>query len=326
MDQTQKPQDNAAQTAPIQQTSALLDILRETEGRAGFAQRIVESELAKEGYAMDQKLAALFARSGAFDDLKKATMEESIYLAMTKIRLGRSWGLNEADAMLHVNFYNGKPTLSAEAIAAKMYDSGLGWDIHFDYSKGGDVSRCSLHLKELGKDGAWRPVVDPVSGERSVVSFGDEEASKAMVWEKGKQIRLIEKWNYQSWKADMYYAACLRRARKRYRPNVCSSAMTRADVDETTNAVEAPVPESRAMHSEEMAQATKERSAQLTEALESAKKRPASLRRAKEHPPEVVTAPAAFDSVPEADPENDQPAAQPAQPSSAAASDKDDWL
>ena len=53
-----------------------------------------------------------------------------------------------------------------------------------------------------------------------------------MIWEKGKQIKLSDKWNFQSWTEDMYFWRALSKFRRRHAPNVLRGAITREEAEE----------------------------------------------------------------------------------------------
>ena len=200
-----------------------------------YAREVVQQEVARALYDQDGRLARVFAMSGYFDDINGSTLEQALSQAMTKIQLGRSWQMQPADAMQHVYFTNGKPNVQNEFLAARMRDYGLDWDIEWFRSDKGICIGCSLWMKRRNPaTGLYEPIMERENGQSSQarVTFTKKDADEAMIWEKGKQIRLSEKWNYKSWPEDMYYWRCVARARRRYATNVLTGALTRDEADE----------------------------------------------------------------------------------------------
>jgi hypothetical protein len=54
-----------------------------------------------------------------------------------------------------------------------------------------------------------------------------------MIWEKGKQIPLSEKWNFKAWPRDMYYWRAIGRVKKYHAPHVLRGASLREEALET---------------------------------------------------------------------------------------------
>src|SRR6266481_3755940 len=100
-DLKQVGEEAKARTSQI--SPELLKVIEETE-RRGFVRQMVDADLARELFAQDARLARVFAVSGVFNDLKGTSPAQSIAAAMTKIRMGRSWGLSEADSMQFIYF------------------------------------------------------------------------------------------------------------------------------------------------------------------------------------------------------------------------------
>jgi hypothetical protein len=214
----------------------LLGILQETE-RTQFVKGLVEVQISQDLFAQDARLARVFALSGAFSDIK-GTPQQAIAMAMTKIRLGRSWGLSEADSMQFIYFTNGKPAVMNELIAAKLYEAGLEWDIRW-HQAAGKCTGCTLYPKVRKPTGDYYYLMEadpaePAKQRKVEVSFTKADADTAMIWEKGKQMPLSSKWNFQSWAQDMYYWRCVARLKRRYRPNVLSGALTQFEAEEIT--------------------------------------------------------------------------------------------
>jgi hypothetical protein len=190
---------------------------------------MVEAELARQHYAHDRTLARDFAISGVFDDIKGSTPEQAIGAAMVKIQMGRSMGIAAPDSMRYIYFTNGKPNVENELVAAKLQQAGFSWDPEFDFeevkeAKTGRAWRkcvgCSLYLKRWNaQKRIYEPMLDR-KGKQIVEAFTLADAEHALVWEKGKQIPLSEKFNYQSWPRDMYYWRSIARVKKFYAPHV----------------------------------------------------------------------------------------------------------
>ena len=205
-----------------------LAALPNDERRANWINGMVEAELARQHYAYDRAMARDFAVSGVFDDIRGQTAEQAIGAAMVKIQLGRSMGITAPDAMRYVFFTNGKPNVENELVAAKLQQAGYAWDPEFDYE---DISEkgkrpwrkcvgCTLYLKKWDPQSrTYKPMLDR-KGNQVTQSFTLADAEHAQIWERGKQIPLAEKFNYQSWPADMYYWRCIARVKKYHAPHV----------------------------------------------------------------------------------------------------------
>jgi len=205
-----------------------LAMLPDDERRANWINGMVEAELARQHYAYDKAMARDFAISGVFDDIRGQTSEQAIGAAMVKIQLGRSMGITAPDAMRYVYFTNGKPNVENELVAAKLQQAGYGWDPEFDYEEVADKGKrpwkkcvgCTLYLKKWdGATRTYKPMLDR-KGNQVTQSFSLADAEHAQIWEKGKQIPLSDKFNYQSWPSDMYYWRCIARVKKYHAPHV----------------------------------------------------------------------------------------------------------
>lgn len=239
---------------PKRTNAELLDlIIQAGESSQAYAKQIVESELARDAFNQDQRLAKVFAVSGVFADLKTATEMQAIATAMTKIQLGRSWGVNAADAMQFIYFTNGRPAVMNELFASKLKDAGYDWDTAFHYEKVGGKKKCigcTLLPKKLNREtGRYEPMMAKVATDSGAfqdvpleVSFTKDDADNAMIWEKGKQIKLSDKWNFQSWAEDMYFWRALGRFRRRYVANVLSGAVPKEEIEDYAPAPAAPAP------------------------------------------------------------------------------------
>lgn len=246
-DTDQKEASEASKNKPSSINSQLLEMIESTERRQVIG-GLIDMEVSRELFAQDARLARVFALSGAFADIKGTNMNQAIALAMTKIRLGRSWGISEADAMQFIYFNNGRPSVMSELLAAKLYESGMEWDIR-RYMTAGKCTGMTLFPKVRLKDGSYSYLMeidpDDPDGKRErrvQVSFTKQDADNAKIWEKGKQIPLSQKWNYESWAEDMYFARCIVRIKRRYRPGILRGAITSYEADEmqTVETVEQP--------------------------------------------------------------------------------------
>ena len=206
----------------------------DAEKKAQWISALVEAEVARQTYAQDRALARDFAISGQFDDLKAATAEQAIATAMVKIQLGRAWGFNAADSMRYIYFTNGKPAVENEIVAAKLQQAGYQWEperleeevVH----KGKPWKKCIGATLWLSKwDGtSYKPMHDR-HGKPISVSFTEGDADHAMIWEKGKQIPLSQKWNFVSWARDMYYWRVIGRIKKYHAPHVLRGAVSKEE-------------------------------------------------------------------------------------------------
>jgi hypothetical protein len=217
-------------------TADMLVSLAPSERRDNWIAQLVEVEVARQTYSQDKALARDFAMSGQFDDLKGVTAEQAIATAMVKIQLGRAWGFNAADSMRYIYFTNGRPATENEIIATKLQQGGFNWDIEWLEETVPHKSKpwkrcigCTLWIKKWNADARrYDPLLDrnqqPVS-----VSFTEGDADHAMIWEKGKQVPLSEKWNFKSWGRDMYFWRTIGRVKKYYAPHVMRGMLSREE-------------------------------------------------------------------------------------------------
>jgi hypothetical protein len=208
----------------------LLTVVEETE-RRGFVRQMVDAELARELFAQDARLARVFAVSGVFSDIKGTSPSQAIAAAMTKIRMGRAWGLNEADSMQFIYFTNGRPAVMNELIASKLQEAGWDWDVFWHQDAAKSCIGCTLFPKRKNAAGAYEYLMEMDPSDRDKqrkveVSFTKADADRAMIWERGKQVPLSSKWNFVSWAQDMYFWRCIGRLKRRYIPSVLRGAMT----------------------------------------------------------------------------------------------------
>jgi hypothetical protein len=238
-----KPQQGSRVT--IEHLLAMPDnVKRET-----WISALVEAEVARQNFAQDRALAREFAISGQFSDINGQSMEQAIATAMVKIQLGRAWGFNPADSIRYIYFTNGRPAIENEIVAAKLQQGGYDWDIEWVEDEVDHKGRkykkcvgCVLWLKKWNADQQkYLPMMDrnnkPIS-----VSFTQFDADTAQIWEKGKQIPLSQKWNFQSWGRDMYYWRTVGRVKKYHAPHVLRGAVSREEALEMVP-LEAATPE-----------------------------------------------------------------------------------
>jgi len=211
-----------------------LALLPDSERRANWINALVEADVARLNYAQDQALAKQFALCGQFDDIKGLSMEQAVATAMVKIQLGRAWGFNAADSIRYIYFTNGRPAVENEIVAAKLQQAGYDWDIEWLEEtlqhKGKPWQKCvgcKLWVKKLSA-GRTEPLLDR-NGKPVSVAFTEADADHAMIWEKGKQIPLSEKWNFKSWAQDMYYWRAVGRVKKYHAPHVLRGAALRVE-------------------------------------------------------------------------------------------------
>ena len=217
-------------------TIEALSLLPDSDRRTMWINSVVEADIARKNYATDKALAREFALSGKFDDLKGISPEQAVATAMVKMQLGRAWGFNAADSIRYIYFTNGRPAVENEIVASKLQQAGYDWDVEFleetATHKGKPWQKCvgcTLWLKRfIPGEGAWKPMLDR-RGNPISVSFTEADADHAMIWEKGKQIPLSEKWNFQSWGRDMYYWRCISRVKKYHAPHVLRGGMMREE-------------------------------------------------------------------------------------------------
>ena len=85
-----------------------------------LVEELVRTENERDVFDQDWRMAKMFAISGDFADITGQTQEQAIAKAMSKIQMGRNWGMNAADAMANVFFLNGKPGVMTEILATKI--------------------------------------------------------------------------------------------------------------------------------------------------------------------------------------------------------------
>jgi hypothetical protein len=240
------PPPPAAPRLTIEQL-ALLGPMAADDRRIAWVNSLVDADIQRQSYATDLALARQFATSGKFDDLKDCTQEQGVATAMVKIMLGRGWGFNAADSIRYIYFTNGRPAIENELVAAKLQAHGYYWDVEWledtGQHKGKPIQKCvgcRLWVKKV-TDGRLEPLLDR-NGKPVSVAFTEADADQAMIWEKGKQIPLSEKWNFKSWARDMYYWKAISRVKKYHAPHVLRGATMREEALEVMP-VDAPPPQ-----------------------------------------------------------------------------------
>lgn len=201
--------------------------LPESDHKTGWINALVDAEVARLNYAQDRNLARDFWACGQFEDLKNLSPQQAVATAITKQQIGRMWGLKAADSIKSVVFINGRPSLENDVVAARLAEAGWAWDIEWIETEAQYKNKpikqcigCRLWPKRWSRnESQYLPVLDR-NGEPVSVEFTEADAEKAMIWEKGKQIPLTQKWNYQSWARDMYYWRSISRLKKFYAPNI----------------------------------------------------------------------------------------------------------
>jgi len=246
----QAPPPPPPQSAPrlsIEQL-AMLGPMAADDRRVSWVNALVDADIAKQSYATDMALAKQFAISGKFEDLKDQTPDQAIATAMVKIQLGRAWGLNSADSIRYIYFTNGRPAIENEIVASKLRLYGFEWDIEWleepIQHKGKAYQKCigcRLWVKVI-KDGRLAPLLDR-NGQPVSVASAEADTDQAQIWEKGKQIPLSQKWNFQSWARDMYYWKAISRLKKYHAPHVLRGGMMREEALEVMPQDAPPPPE-----------------------------------------------------------------------------------
>jgi hypothetical protein len=191
--------------------------------------------------------------------------QAAVATAMAKIQLGRSWGLAAADSMQHIYFNNGRPSVQNELIAAKLLDAGWNWKLEWQRDgvwgkEQGTVTGCRLWPSHAGT-----PVKDS-SGKPAFIEFSKADADKATIYEKGKTIKLSEKWNYQSWPEDMYYSKCIARLKRRFAANILRGAVSNEEAEDMETPP-ATAPAAATSNAPQAQAATESKTAKLSEKL-----------------------------------------------------------
>jgi hypothetical protein len=225
------PQQTNLEITKGRATMEIIKILAGQPNQKDMLQQLIDAETSRDLFDQDYRAARIYAMSGQFDDIKGMSTEQAIATAMSKIRIGRSWGMNESDSVAFIYWLNGKPNVATEILATKIQQAGFGWDIDWSWEelthKGKPWKRCTgctLWLKAFNqRTNAYEPVVDR-NGAAVSASFTEADADHAQIWEKGKQMPLSEKWNFKSWGQDMYYWRAMGRLRKYHLTSIMRGA------------------------------------------------------------------------------------------------------
>jgi hypothetical protein len=242
---------STAQPPIAEDTQGLLDSILDSSEKTKYARGILDQKLYRGLFAQDLNMAKVFYASGVFDDLKKLTPEQGVNLALTKIRIGQSWGMSEADAMQYIFFQNGKPDCMTAYIASRLKLAGWDWAVE-ELENG-----IRLWPKRLTEDGTYKPILDK-DGKPASVKFDAEDAKRA---------GLDKKDTYKLYPMDMYFNRAIARLKRRYAPEVLAGAGAAGDVD-ISEYVEAPPPP-------QIAQATQSKTSALAEKIYSRGLQPA---------------------------------------------------
>jgi len=163
----------------------LEDVIRQTEANH-FAQNL--------------KLAELFAQSRRFDDAK-TTAE-----AIVKIQAGRELGFAPFASMVGVHIIEGKPSIGAHLMAAKIKASGK-----YDYTLNQcDREVCELIFSRLSPTGNWVPCGPPI---RTTLK---EYVESGAALDKYGKLRA----NWHRTPDDMLFARAISKGFRRYCPDL----------------------------------------------------------------------------------------------------------
>jgi hypothetical protein len=187
-EETPPPQTPEVTTKGGRATLEIIRILAGQPNQKDILQQLIDAETARDLFDQDYRAAKIYAMSGQFDDIKGMTTEQAIATCMSKIRIGRSWGMPEADSIAFIYWLNGKPNVATEILATKIQQAGYGWDIEWDWDtvthKGKPHKKCAgctLYLKAYNSNtNSWEPVVDR-NDEPVSASFKDYDADTAMI-------------------------------------------------------------------------------------------------------------------------------------------------
>ncbi len=179
-------------------------------------------------FAFDQRLARMFAVGGAFKDLKSVrTQEEGIGMAMTKIMLGKSMGMQAAEAINAIDMVKEKISISAQAQASRMKMAGYDW-IFEQLDNSGCVllpMKDKKHIMEVKKGPDGKAMYNPDGSPVLVparISFTLEDARRAKLVKNDGA--------YETYPRNMFVARCQTNMRRWFAP-------------ESLNGVDIPVSE-----------------------------------------------------------------------------------
>lgn len=209
----------ALQAPPRSMDSAtLLDLIIDDQDKRD----IVQIEIDTKRFEYHQRIAGVMWRAKYFTSL------ESLDQALAKIEIGRAWRMNPADSIRFIFVVNGKPSIENEYYAAKMQDSGWGWDVEWIGSQGADCKGVRLWLFKDGK-----PLLDRAS-KHVFVEFTEEMAKGIIVQEKENRICILQKkgpWS-DGWRGNMMYWRCIAQVRRFHCPNILTGALLRDEMQD----------------------------------------------------------------------------------------------
>lgn len=195
----------------------------DSDDRRRWMNALVQSEIDRQQYLYDLALAKQFAMSGKMDDLT-GNLEQARAQAFLKIRTGRDLGLSPTDSMKSIYFAtNGIPSLMNDIFAARLKEAGYDWTADFE-EKDGKTIKCTLWLL---KRNPLTHELEPMryqggskDGQQISESFGLEDARTIKIWENKIVKTLWEKWNFQSWPRNMFFARAMSRLRQFHFPHI----------------------------------------------------------------------------------------------------------
>lgn len=149
-----------------------------------------------------ERFAEIFSKSGLFPDIK------SQYQAFVQIQAGQELGIGPYASMRGMVCYNNQPPEPNSAlIAALIKRSG-----RYTYRiKRLDYEGCTIEWFEKEYQ-QWRSL--------GTSSFTKKDAEATLIWEDKQKKPLAQKWNYQSWGEDMYFARAITKGARRFCPEI----------------------------------------------------------------------------------------------------------
>ena len=207
----------------------------DAEKKAQWISALVEAEVARQTYAQDRALARDFAiertirgsqgRDGRTGDRHRDGEDP------TRPRLGvQCCGRDAVSLLLQREARGRKRDCRRQAAAGRLSVADAEWLEDEVQHKGKPWRKCigcTLWLKRWNGT-LYTPLLDR-NGKPVSVSFSEGDADHAMIWEKGKQIPLSQKWNFVSWARDMYYWRSIARVKKYHAPHVLRGAVSKEE-------------------------------------------------------------------------------------------------
>lgn len=202
------------QTQPTKETTFRQDGEHLLAGVIEATEESREAQRMKNALNMAQLLSRVTALSGLPAGAKPEQIEQAKYEAFAKMEIGWELGLQPAESLRAVFFGQNGPDIEIHTRVALAMRSGR---YKFDIVRL-DQNQCEVqwyrHVRG-SLDGRWEKLAP--------LKVTIEQLKGIKVYEKGKQIALADKWNYQSWREDMMYAYLQRRAVRRYAPETQGS-------------------------------------------------------------------------------------------------------